>query len=221
MRVSLENRSKMIAQANKLATSLCEAEGIELTVVGPEAPLVAGIVLSGGPSSVMDAGAPDVAEDLFMAGKPLLGICYGMQLMCHKLGGQLAPAHNREYGHAEIEIVAPGLLFEGLPTRQPVWMSHGDHVEQLPPGFEVQARTDIADLWQPDTAALHGLNDVWGVANPLLLSHWSALWEATGGRGTRLYDMLNAKYVLARPETATDSDFQGIEGVIAHEYFHN
>jgi len=105
-------------------------------------PLVAGIILSGGPSSVTDHGAPDVDAALFHAGKPLLGICYGMQLMCHKLGGQLAPAHSREYGHAEIEITRPGLLFDGLPTMQPVWMSHGDHVEALPTGFEVQARTD-------------------------------------------------------------------------------
>ncbi len=105
-------------------------------------PLVAGIVLSGGPSSVLDPGAPDVDEALFHAGKPLLGICYGMQLMCQKLGGRLAPAHGREYGHAEVEIVRAGLLFAGLPTMQPVWMSHGDHVERLPPGFEVQARTE-------------------------------------------------------------------------------
>jgi GMP synthase (glutamine-hydrolysing) len=107
-----------------------------------EDPLVAGVILSGGPSSVMDPGAPDVDTRLFTAGKPLLGICYGMQLMCHKLGGRLAPAHNREYGHAEIEIERGGLLFGGLPGRQPVWMSHGDHVEALPPGFEVQARTE-------------------------------------------------------------------------------
>lgn len=105
-------------------------------------PLVAGIILSGGPSSVTDHGAPDVDEALFHAGKPLLGICYGMQLMCHKLGGQLAPAHSREYGHAEIEVVREGLLFAGTPTNQPVWMSHGDHVESLPAGFEVQARTE-------------------------------------------------------------------------------
>jgi GMP synthase (glutamine-hydrolysing) len=104
-------------------------------------PLVVGIVLSGGPSSVMDEGAPDVDAALFHAGKPLLGICYGMQLMCHKLDGKLAPAHSREYGHAEIEVVREDALFAGLPRLQPVWMSHGDHVEELPPGFEVLART--------------------------------------------------------------------------------
>jgi GMP synthase (glutamine-hydrolysing) len=154
-------------------------------------PLVAGIVLSGGPSSVMDAGAPDVAEDLFTAGKPLLGICYGMQLMCHKLGGQLAPAHNREYGHAEIEIVTPGLLFEGLPTRQPVWMSHGDHVEQLPPGFEVQARTESI----PFAAAADPTRNLYAVQfHPEVAhtAHGLAMIEGFARRVCRLEDQWTA-----------------------------
>lgn len=67
--------------------------------------------------------------------------------------------------------------------------------------FRIDARTDIDGLWQPDTAALYGLFDVWGVANPLLLQHWNQLWESTGGRQTRLYDMLNAKYVIVRDGT--------------------
>jgi GMP synthase (glutamine-hydrolysing) len=106
-----------------------------------EDPLVVGLVLSGGPASVLDDGSPRVGPAVFTAGKPVLGICYGMQLMCQELGGRLAPAHNREYGHAEIEVVEPGALLAGLPDRQPVWMSHGDHVEELPPGFAVNART--------------------------------------------------------------------------------
>jgi GMP synthase (glutamine-hydrolysing) len=105
-------------------------------------PLVAGIVLSGGPASVMDDGAPHVGQELWSAGKPVLGICYGMQLMCQALGGELAPATNREYGHAWIEVLEPGLLLAGLPERQPVWMSHGDRVDALPPGFVALARTE-------------------------------------------------------------------------------
>jgi GMP synthase (glutamine-hydrolysing) len=105
-------------------------------------PLVKGIVLSGGPASVMEEQSPRVGEGLWTSGKPLLGICYGMQLMCHALGGRLAPAINREYGHAEIAVLEPGSLFAGQPTRQPVWMSHGDRVDALPAGFEILARTE-------------------------------------------------------------------------------
>ena len=76
-----------------------------------------------------------------------------------------------------------------------------DFLRADPDRFRIDTRTDIADLWQPDAAALHALDDVWGVANPLVLRHWRATWEATGGRQTRLYDMLNVKYVLVRDGT--------------------
>ena len=102
---------------------------------------VRGIVFSGGPSSVTDAGAPDIGDELLAEGKPLLGICYGMQLICRKLGGAIESSDKREYGPARIETVDPGLLFAGLPGGQGVWMSHGDRVGSLPDGFTVQARS--------------------------------------------------------------------------------
>ncbi len=76
-----------------------------------------------------------------------------------------------------------------------------------PNPFRLDARTDIDNLWQPDTAALAGLRDVWGIVNPLLLTHWDRLWESTGGRHTRLYDMLNAGYVLVRDGTPLPDKF--------------
>jgi GMP synthase (glutamine-hydrolysing) len=101
----------------------------------------AGIVLSGAPWSVYDKDAPPADVRLFELGVPVLGICYGLQFMVHALGGKVRPADKREYGHAEIDIVADSVLFQGLARRQPVWMSHGDEALELPPGFQLTAKT--------------------------------------------------------------------------------
>jgi GMP synthase (glutamine-hydrolysing) len=101
----------------------------------------AGIVLSGAPWSVYDKDAPPADVRLFELGLPVLGICYGLQFMVHTLGGKVRPADKREYGHAEVEIVAESVLFQGLSRKLPVWMSHGDEALELPPGFELTAKT--------------------------------------------------------------------------------
>jgi len=103
-----------------------------------------GIVLSGAPWSVYDKDAPPADPRIFELGVPVLGICYGLQFMVHTLGGKVRPADKREYGHAEIDIVADSKLFQGLAKRQPVWMSHGDEALELPPGFELTAKTSHA-----------------------------------------------------------------------------
>jgi GMP synthase (glutamine-hydrolysing) len=103
-----------------------------------------GIVLSGAPWSVYDKDAPPADRRVFDLGVPVLGICYGLQFMVHTLGGKVRPADKREYGHAEVDIVAESLLFHGLAKRQPVWMSHGDEALELPPGFELIAKTSHA-----------------------------------------------------------------------------
>jgi GMP synthase (glutamine-hydrolysing) len=103
-----------------------------------------GIVLSGAPWSVYDKDAPPADKRIFELGLPVLGICYGLQFMVHTLGGKVRPADKREYGHAEIEIVAESALFRGLAKRQSVWMSHGDEALELPPGFELTAKTSHA-----------------------------------------------------------------------------
>src|ERR1700683_1624473 len=100
-----------------------------------------GIVLSGAPWSVYDKDAPPADKRLFDLGLPVLGICYGLQFMVPALGVMVRPADRREYGHAEIDLVAESLLFRGLPKRQAVWMSHGDEALELPPGFELTAKT--------------------------------------------------------------------------------
>lgn len=96
---------------------------------------VRGIVLSGGPASVYDDGAPQLPEWLLTSTIPVLGICYGMQLQSYALGGTVVRANQREYGAATISADCQHPLFVGLPTDQAVWMSHGDHIEALPAGF--------------------------------------------------------------------------------------
>jgi GMP synthase (glutamine-hydrolysing) len=99
-----------------------------------------GIVLSGSPASVLDDSAPAVHPDLIAAGLPILGICYGQQALCIALGGRVEAGHHREFGRAEVTVHKPSALYEGvwdLGTAHQVWMSHGDRVTALPPGFEV------------------------------------------------------------------------------------
>ncbi|MEO5954142.1 MAG: glutamine-hydrolyzing GMP synthase [Nitrospiraceae bacterium] len=102
-----------------------------------------GIVLSGGPSSVYEKKAPSVSKELFDLGIPILGICYGMQLVTHLSGGEVAKSKHREYGRAELTIDDKSDLFKGIGTNGStvVWMSHGDRIERMPPGFRSIAHT--------------------------------------------------------------------------------
>ncbi len=93
------------------------------------------LVLSGGPSSVYDEGAPTAPKELLELGIPVLGVCYGMQWLCRELGGEVVPSSHREYGRAEIERSGPSDLMEGVSPKTVVWMSHGDRCERLPRGF--------------------------------------------------------------------------------------
>jgi GMP synthase (glutamine-hydrolysing) len=129
--------ARRIREQNVFSVVLpCTAKLDELKSYAP-----AGIVLSGAPWSVYDKDAPPADARLFELGLPVLGICYGLQFMVHTLGGKVRPADKREYGHAEVEIVAESVLFQGLSRKLPVWMSHGDEALELPPGFELTAKT--------------------------------------------------------------------------------
>jgi len=106
-----------------------------------------GFILSGGPASVYEPGAPVIPDFVLASGRPILGICYGMQLLAHQLGGTVAPSTKREYGPANLHRGTGGVrIFGGLPDSFPVWMSHGDKVTEAPPGFEAIARSDNSDL---------------------------------------------------------------------------
>ena len=103
---------------------------------------VIGIILSGGPSSVFASNAPLPDRGIFELGVPVLGICYGIQLFGHLLGGKAAKSDHREYGHGILTVKKPGRLFAGLPRRFRVWNSHGDKVIKLPPGFQAIGVTE-------------------------------------------------------------------------------
>ena len=120
----------------------------------------AAIILSGGPSSVYDEGVPTMDPGILSLDVPILGICYGMQLIARLVGGEVSRAERREYGRARLEVAGGEGLFSGFESGEAtqVWMSHGDALPGPPPGFEVIGTTDnsIAAIWSPE-------RDIWGV----------------------------------------------------------
>ena len=117
---------------------------------------IKGFVLSGGPASVYEADAPTLPSYVIASKLPVLGICYGMQLLAHSLGGRVAPAAHREYGHAVITVSdADNPLLRGMPASMPVWMSHGDHVVELPQGFRSVAYSESSPVAVMADAAGH------------------------------------------------------------------
>ena len=139
--------SRLIARRVRESRVYCEIIPYDAPweTVAPLNPV--GIILSGGPASVYEKDAPLAQAWVFEGGLPVLGICYGMQAMVHQLGGKVATASKREYGHAVIRqksIDDP--LFAGLPESMSVWMSHGDTVTELPPGFSALAYTENSPL---------------------------------------------------------------------------
>ena len=120
-----------------------------------------GIILSGGPASCYDEGAPKISAELFDLGIPILGICYGVQLTALVLGGKVVPAERREYGRANLRVTDASDLFQGFPldADQSVWMSHGDRIESLPAGFSVVAESANC----PAAAVAAPSRKFWGV----------------------------------------------------------
>ncbi|EAT15128.1 GMP synthase [Desulfuromonas acetoxidans DSM 684] len=141
--------TQLIARRVREAHVYCELHPYDMDLEAIRAFQPNGIILSGGPKSVYDEGAPAVEEALFELGVPVLGICYGMQLLNRHFGGHVVPAGKREYGHADLLSQGqPGPLFDGffVDGKSPVWMSHGDHVEQVADGFDIIAATDNAPV---------------------------------------------------------------------------
>jgi GMP synthase (glutamine-hydrolysing) len=136
--------SQLIARRVREAHVYCElfpyhAPSEQTMALSPK-----GFILSGGPSSVYEEGAPQIPDFVLQSGLPILGICYGMQALAHALGGRVSASASREYGQAVIEVLTHDRL---LPHgRQLVWMSHGDRIEEVPPGFQAIARSENSPI---------------------------------------------------------------------------
>jgi len=135
--------NRLIARRIREMQVYCELHPFNVTIDFIKQFNPKGIIFSGGPNSVFEENAPDINDDIFNLGIPVLGICYGMQLVTKKLGGKIGTEENREYGRAIVKNEAPASpLFKGINDETQVWMSHGDHVDKLPDGFYKIASTD-------------------------------------------------------------------------------
>ncbi|MHC4605684.1 MAG: glutamine-hydrolyzing GMP synthase [Planctomycetota bacterium] len=133
--------TQLIARRVREADVYCEIYPPRVSARTLEKRAPKGLILSGGPASVYRRRAPKCDPALFAMGVPVLGICYGMQLMCRHLGGRVRPAHRREYGHARLAVTRGDPLFTGVPKATTVWMSHGDRVDRIGKGFAAIAKT--------------------------------------------------------------------------------
>lgn len=150
--------TQLIARRVREQGVYCEIHPFHLSVDEIVKRRPKGVILSGGPSSVTDEDAPRVTNDFFdKIHVPILGICYGMQLAAHHLGGASEPAARREYGHAKLKVLSgKTALFDELPFELDVWMSHGDHVTRLPDGFTTTATTgDVVTAMENESRGIY------------------------------------------------------------------
>lgn len=152
--------TQLIARRVREQGVYCEIHPFHLSVDEIAAKKPKGVILSGGPSSVTDEDAPRVAADFYdKVQAPILGICYGMQMVAVDLGGRNEPAARREYGHAKVKVLSGATkLFNELPFELDAWMSHGDHVTELPAGFHKTATTgDVITGMESDERGIYCL----------------------------------------------------------------
>ncbi|MBU4376941.1 MAG: glutamine-hydrolyzing GMP synthase [Candidatus Omnitrophica bacterium] len=133
--------NQLIARRVRENSVFCRIVSPKITISEIKKIAPKGLILSGGPASVYEKGAPRPDKAMFSLGIPILGICYGMQLMAKVYGGKVSRAHKREYGHARLIIDSHKTLFRGLPKSLASWMSHGDHIKHLPKDFKRVAHT--------------------------------------------------------------------------------
>lgn len=152
--------TQLIARRVREAGVYCEILPYNTDIETLRARAPRGLILSGGPASVYDKDAPRPAPRLLESlDCPVLGICYGLQVLSADLGGEVQPSPNRGYGYARLSLVEPeSALFAGLPSEMDVWMSHGDHVTVLPPGFRITAQTnEVLNAFEDLSGRIYGV----------------------------------------------------------------
>ncbi|NWG12117.1 MAG: glutamine-hydrolyzing GMP synthase [Acidobacteria bacterium] len=150
--------TQLIARRVRELSVYCEIVPYWQALEKAEALCPRGVILSGGPDSVCRTGSPELPAAFYDRGLPLLGICYGMQLLAKSLGGTVVPGNQREFGKATNELMEAGALFDGMPARFQVWMSHGDRVEALPAGFRPLSRSgDVIAAMADESRKAYGL----------------------------------------------------------------
>jgi GMP synthase (glutamine-hydrolysing) len=138
--------AQLIARRVRECHVYSEIVAFDVSVEALRARRPAGLILSGGPASVFEEGAPAIDPGVFELGVPVLGICYGQQLMAQALGGKVEATGAREYGGTDLAVREPGVLLEDLADHETVWMSHADTVERAPDGFRVTASTEVTPV---------------------------------------------------------------------------
>ncbi|MFM7837858.1 MAG: glutamine-hydrolyzing GMP synthase, partial [Planctomycetaceae bacterium] len=178
-----------------------------------------GLILSGGPASVYGAGSPKVDPEIFQLGIPVLGICYGMQLTCHTLGGRILPAHSREFGRAPCSQIpaSESPLFHGLPATFTAWMSHGDQVETLTGDFTAIASTATC----PNAAVRHHTLPIYGLQFHPEVTHTefggqllaNFVRHICGCKGTwQISSLIEQQKQLIRDRVGSDQVICGLSG---------
>ena len=209
--------AQLIARRVREQNVYCEIVRHDITADRVRALSPLGLILSGGPASVYEVGAPQCDPGLFELELPILGICYGMQLACRALGGQVDNAPSREYGRAECQIIDNDRLFTGVGAQTEVWMSHGDQVANLSDSFSSLASTETC----PHAAVKHKQLPVYGLQFHPEVTHTPAggqvlanfLHQICGATGTwKLGDFAAESVARIREQVGGDRVLCGLSG---------
>ena len=209
--------AQLIARRVREQSVYCEIVKHDITPAQIANHNPSGLILSGGPASVYEDGAPKCDPGLFDIDIPILGICYGMQLVCDSLGGKVDSTKTREYGRAYCEVSTPDPLFNGFPENAQVWMSHGDQVQQVSEDFIGIARTDTC----PVAAIKHKDRPVYGLQFHPEVTHTTHgatllknfLYEVCGCQGTwKLSDFADEAIARIRKQVGENQVICGLSG---------